>query len=455
MTKISISRLGFKSAIQLAEEIRNLPEDREYVLDFSEMSWVHPFGMLYVARAIRDLQIRYPDCELISENMDRAGAGSYAAYMGFFQACGIDHGNLPGDAHGSHTHLPLTYIDVRTITGKTPDYGWIEYTSRDLAKKLTQQDSGDVFDTLKYSFREIIRNVPEHSQSNRVGFCAQFWPKNHQVEVAIIDNGIGIRSSLKQNPNYVDIDSDEDAIRQVMLPGISSKRYQGIPDEKDNVWQNSGYGLYISSRLCDLGGDFFICSGGTGLLKSGGNDEIFDTNLQGTAIRLCLDTRKLYRLDTMLSDFVAEGRKKVRQLGLNIEASASTMSTTLLGQAIEVGDKVKHHKFNEGEVLELLTNNMGDFVKARFKSGRVKKVPIGHVKLIEKALDILDEIELQVEDEKGKINPTDQVTHPEFGSGRVMMVQLLGEKVILSIRFDSGKIENLYNDEVQLIDEED
>lgn len=78
-----------------------------------------------------------------------------------------------------------------------------------MAAMLCGSDSGAVFDTLTYSVRELMRNVVEHSEAKQFGICAQYWPTKGRVEVAILDRGIGLRESLKNNP-HLDVTDDKE-----------------------------------------------------------------------------------------------------------------------------------------------------------------------------------------------------------------------------------------------------
>jgi len=194
---------------------------------------------------------------------------------------------------------------------------------------LTQEKTSDLVDSLTYSIREVMRNVYEHSQSKSLEYCAQYWPSYDRVEIAISDNGIGLKDSLLTNP-FMKIESYSDAIQQALMPAISSKYYQGIKADNNNPWQNSGFGLYMISRLCRLGGSFLICSGNHGvLLNNEGKQHLeLEHNCSGTVVRLVLNTQKLDSLSNMLSSFKNDGyeiAKKIKGVGMYEASSASQM----------------------------------------------------------------------------------------------------------------------------------
>ena len=138
----------------------------------------------------------------------------------------------------------------------------IEGEARRIAYMLTRSDDGAITETLTYAVREIMRNVVEHGQASHIWYAAQYWPTKNKVEVSILDEGVGLLPSLSRNPR-LHVDSNQKAIILALQPGVS-----GIPKEKrrrsDGGWVNSGYGLFMTSSLCQAGGDFTICNGALG-----------------------------------------------------------------------------------------------------------------------------------------------------------------------------------------------
>lgn len=72
-----------------------------------------------------------------------------------------------------------------------------------LAYLITRQTRGDLFYTVKYCLREILRNVAEHSQSDHFLVMAQYWPEKCQVEIAVLDRGIGLRAVFVRKPEVL------------------------------------------------------------------------------------------------------------------------------------------------------------------------------------------------------------------------------------------------------------
>ncbi|MCE8420972.1 ATP-binding protein [Rhodovulum sulfidophilum] len=254
----------------------------------------------------------------------------YAAHFGFFQSFGLKHGKEPGEATGSSRYIPIRDLNVAQINEEAVERflevgDVIEERAAELAKVLTQDEAGDLQDTLTYSIREIMRNVVEHSQSENIHICAQYWPNLHEVEVGIVDDGIGVHAALTSNPTHDGLDEKE-ALELSLMPGISGNPMAG---KGRGEWNNSGYGLYMTNRICRNGGHFLICSGGHGIKLSQGGKENFETSFQGTAIRLFIDTRNLTDLRRRLAEFAEEGRAAAKELAGANDSRASTASQML------------------------------------------------------------------------------------------------------------------------------
>lgn len=332
MTRIYFPNTSTEHAIfQFCNQIEACAGEPQVVIDFTRMGRVEPFTMIYVAKYIREFNRRNKTTKVRCCGHQEK---EYAANMAFFRAFGLKHGREPSCTQGNDRFVPFTILRLQTITDEA-DKSWkqeqdiIEHRSEQLAQILSQQEGTDLVDALTFSIREIMRNVYEHSGSKSIEYCAQYWPTYHKVEIAISDNGIGLRESLKLNP-YVEVENDSDAIQQALMPAISSKNYKGARIDTSNPWHNSGFGLYMSSRICRLGGSFLVCSGDHGIkLDELGKEHIdLSHSCSGTVVRMVLNTSKLSELNLMLARFREEGYEVARQMkgvGMYAASAASQM----------------------------------------------------------------------------------------------------------------------------------
>ena len=323
------SACDVKAIFDFCNEIEQHCAEDKVLIDFSGMGRIEPFAMVYVAKYIREFNRRNKSTVVSCRGYQ---SKDYAANMAFFRAFGLKYGREPNCVDGNDRFVPYTILRVQTVVDEATkeweaEQEVIERRSAHLAEILAQQNSGNLVDALTFSIREIMRNVYEHSKSKSIEYCAQYWPLYNKVEIAIIDHGIGLKDSLKNNP-HVQIENHSDAVQQALMPAISSKNYKGAVIDTNDPWHNSGFGLYMINRICRLGGSLLICSGDHGIkLDENGKEHINLPHMcRGTAVRMVLNTSKLTELSTMLSKFRDEGYEIARQIkGVGTyEASAAS-----------------------------------------------------------------------------------------------------------------------------------
>jgi len=320
------------TAYPFCKHLQSLRPAEEIAFDFSKTRTVEPFGMLVVSSEIERCVAAHAEAKFTCRNFEHM---TYAGHMGFFKSFGMAFGRQPGEALGGRTYIPLTYYRTEVLRRDAESTGRdigdeVEAQSKRLSETLSGQDDGDVYETLSYSIREIMRNVVEHAQIDRFGICAQYWPTKGRAEVAILDRGIGLRQSLSGNP-HIDASTDKSAINYALMPAVSGKAFKGARRaQKRGPWTNSGFGLYMTSRISRNGGNFFVASGDTGMLLTSGKDgkRYIETTLCGTAVRLNIRTENLDSLRTSLEKFRNEGfeiQKKYREIVSIDPSSASLM----------------------------------------------------------------------------------------------------------------------------------
>lgn len=324
-----VRRLDARGAVRHSLRLWDLPEAQLYSIDFSDLKWVEPFGMLLFASRLRTFAAARRPARFRALNYEHLG---YAAHMGFFQSFGLCFGKDPGEAPGGTQYIPVTVLELTEVEREAADEyrdprEIIERRSEALASILTREEGGDLQDTLSYSLREIFRNVLEHSKAKQLWYAAQYWPEKDTVELCILDEGIGVRESLAKNP-HITVHHDHDAIRLALLPGISGIAFKGARQESD-PWRNSGYGLFMTSQLCGYGGSFMICSGTQGLVLDSGRQSVYPINFPGTALRLEIFAPAVRRLSKVLEELREKGRAIAGELRQCSEVTASMSSRML------------------------------------------------------------------------------------------------------------------------------
>lgn len=335
---VSIYELSTTSTIRFANKIYriDLTDETDMSFDVSNLSWVEPFGMLVASCAIKQMRSRWPNVlfHIIGsqKTLNSNQGSSYAAQMGFYSAISekLHIGKDVGELSGNDNYIPITELDFQKIEREEffanctcNKQEAIAIRARDLANVLCR-DNYQMKSIMSYIIREILRNIPEHAQSQKALMCAQYWSKKRIAEIAILDEGIGIFASFQQNPCYKDsIKDDKDAVSYAIQPGISCtfdpvKNYNG--NRNNDPWQNSGFGLYTINELAkNLKGSFCVVSG-KGYLSCDYSNENFpvsykgETFLQGTAIKIRISEDNLKNSEEMLKNIVEKGEKEAKNI---------------------------------------------------------------------------------------------------------------------------------------------
>lgn len=299
-------------------------------IDFGESRWGTPFWFLLAASHINQFRAKSPTTRLSCSNYGHLG---YPAHIGFFQAFGLPYGNAPGAISGNDNYVPITVLPCADLRIEADRQGinvgeLIEERASRLAHILCRGANDAVLETLTYCMREIMRNVVEHSETDRIAFCAQFWPARKCVEVGINDWGIGLRESLQRNPE-LSAATDADALRLALMPGVSGKGAIVKRLRHRTPWTNSGYGLYMTSRICRKAGSFLIGSGSAALQLSQSTEASAPWDHTGTAVRLELGVGNLDAISVALERFRREADEFCRAFPREERMSASLASRML------------------------------------------------------------------------------------------------------------------------------
>lgn len=307
--------LGMPRILEICQAIHTLPLTGHYVLDFSRTQHFESFGMLVIGSAIRRLRERdlgdgkRPRVTIDGKNLDFQGH-DFARRMGFWWSIGDDT-DLPSVGRtATATTIPITrlcYSDLFKKAGhRDPVRAEIvSEAAADLATTLSGgTENSDLWLSLEYCFREMFRNVFEHGQTDSVWYTGSTRPNKDDVQIAIVDSGRGIRVSLADHPGHK-YSSDLDAIRAALSPGVSrnsgkvrsatmtSKLLEEFPGQNPDLYDNSGYGLTLTSNLAREAGQFALISGSTSVAFLGNHETVSETRHFGTAIRVVLHPSKL------------------------------------------------------------------------------------------------------------------------------------------------------------------
>jgi hypothetical protein len=338
--RYEIPKLETLESLNFAKKLNELQINNPFTFS-ANMKWVRPFGMLFAAIAIKQFRRKYEhipfsiECNTITDGI------SYAAHMGFFKSISerINIGKMPGEAFGNDNYIPISELDLNQIHKKEIENGKpliignaIENESSRLAKILGR-DNKELNILLTYLIREMLRNISEHSGCNKAWFCGQYW-SDGMAEIAIIDEGIGIKNSLQKNDihrNYVE--TDKDALEYSIKAGISKAFHPAIKNKSNNPWDNSGFGLYMASEICkELDGSFCLATGSKYIyIYNNGKTRISDTSLQGTAVKITISTNEIFNSQAIISKIAKQGEEQAKAIRFAFKEASVPSKGLIIG----------------------------------------------------------------------------------------------------------------------------
>lgn len=321
--------LNFRTLDAFSQALVQVRHLDQVGIDFRVARWGTPFFLAASGILIAEHKVRTGQ-RLHCINFEHC---SYFAHMGFFTSFGLAHGKLPGQASGSSNYLPINIIDSDEIRAEAEERDCavglvMEARAESLARILARKDDGPVVDALTFSVREMFRNIVEHSEADRLAYCAQAYPNRGHVEVGVFDLGRGLKAGLEEN-RKMSFEDDSGAIRCALMPGVSGKAEKVKRLRVKDAWTNSGYGLYMTSRLFRDHGSMSICSGNSGLILSGNDVISAPWSMRGTAIRLLLVEKRINDLNDQLAQYKREGAKARQEIGGAGLSEPSIASTSL------------------------------------------------------------------------------------------------------------------------------
>lgn len=335
-----VPNLTLDAALNFEKSLNQIVPEEEFIFDFSRMSNFDPLPMLMAGAIIKRYRSQYPEVRFSVTGLDTKGK-NYAGTMGFFKyispALGI--GKAPGEAIGSSNYIPITLInvdDLQQAEYKQGNYialgSIIEKESGRLAR-IVDRGQSELHKLLTYLIREILRNTPEHAQTNQMWICGQYWPSYELAEIAIIDEGIGVYQSIIKNPSHREyIKDNATALQWAIKAGISQAFRPSAKQRNRDEWVNSGFGLYMVSEICKhLNGSFCIISYENYMQIDNHGVKTGETSFHGTAIRMRVPSKQIKDAQNIISIISHKGESEAKTIR-NAFKKASTPSKGLMEQ---------------------------------------------------------------------------------------------------------------------------
>ena len=305
--------LGMPRILEACRDLNSLPAADDYIIDFSRTQHFEPLGMLLIGSAIRRLRERCARDDhtvTITGRSAHAQGHRYAHRLGFWWSIGDEEGLPAVKRTATNTTIPITrlsYAELFKEAGRRDPIRaeLVSKAAGNLATTLSgADDKSPLWLILEYCFREVFRNTFEHGRTDSIWFTGATRPTKNDVQIAILDSGRGIRDSLSDNPQEQH-PTDIAALRAALRPGVSrnanklhdremlAKLQEEFPGQDPLRYDNSGFGLTLTSILGRDSGQFAIISGSASLAYCKNREIVTDTLHNGTAVRIVLYLSKL------------------------------------------------------------------------------------------------------------------------------------------------------------------
>lgn len=325
--------LNLKAALSFCAEVDSYEptsSNEVFEFDFARVKDCKPFPMLMVSNAIRHKSEKYKNHQFTAINCNN----DYARYMKFYSACGLSLGESVEATRGNSNYSCITKLNMTDLYSESREnLDYIQETLEKRAKAMAAvlcRDNKEFQKWMTFVIRELLRNIPEHSKSKTIWYCTQYWPKLDRVELAILDEGIGISNSLKDSYEFCSLyKNDYEALQLALEPGVSGTFSSSRKSIGTGDWENSGYGLYMVSQMCvELGASFIIASGDSAIKmkKESGNikNTRYDTFIEGTAIQIRICPSKNCNYDQIRREILERGEKMARNKNYTIHSASKS-----------------------------------------------------------------------------------------------------------------------------------
>lgn len=111
---------------------------------------------------------------------------NYLKEINFYDEFNIERASSWKWKNKSEYMLEISHIDAAS-------YEIVNKVLNLIKNRVNNADN--IYNAVSYAFGEVIDNVESHSESPIGGYiCAQTYPRRNELEIAVVDCGIGIKN---------------------------------------------------------------------------------------------------------------------------------------------------------------------------------------------------------------------------------------------------------------------
>ncbi|MGD9788995.1 MAG: ATP-binding protein [Sulfuricellaceae bacterium] len=227
--------------------------DKQVTFDCTQVRFVTPFGLCLMAATFDWLE---QEDKQVGHTGLSPSVGSYLARMDCLPEA------LAEPFVGPRNNRADALVEVQVISERSEADVAAQKLAQAFVGRLPGTDSQAIPDemtglkpgeaveeALTYIFTELIDNSLTHGRNHgfpnaKVWVAAQYYSSKDHIRLAVVDNGCGLFTSLRNHPRLTD-KTDIGAIKLALEPRVSGNRDVGLRDDS----HNQGVGLSVSSEL--------------------------------------------------------------------------------------------------------------------------------------------------------------------------------------------------------------
>lgn len=195
----------------------NMGSFEKVVVDFSNMGFIRPTGLAFIVALMKYIKHSQISAKYFFRDSRHTDVIRFLEKMEFYEKFGLIRDS---QLKGKKMDLK-NFCEIREVASSKD----CQNVSMQLAHLIDFQVNipKGMLDAISHSLSEIIDNIFHHSDSPINGFvCAQTFPNMQEIEIAIVDCGMGIKESLQCNARFEYLNNDIESIALA----VEKKSYQ-------------------------------------------------------------------------------------------------------------------------------------------------------------------------------------------------------------------------------------
>jgi len=271
--------------VAASQPLDALREPRRVIVDLSRLRNISAPGIAVLVCSLRNVDARgvVEAGSMIIAPHDQQVAARIQEF-GFLASLSEDHA-------ASFSPKPENGSRPCRVFSATDKPGEIATDLTDAIAEVCQTDTVSR-STTWFTLNEIAQNVVDHASSPGGAVAiAETESGGTELEVAIVDRGVGVRTSLAANPDYRELSSDLEALRAALRAGVT-----GRTDKP------GGLGLFFTRVLLQANGGILVVRSGTARVATGAvyEEEFNLVAMRGTLVTFSFRTDRPFSLEPLL-----------------------------------------------------------------------------------------------------------------------------------------------------------